>query len=418
MAAGRERRIQACSAFCSSTMSRRSCKACAPACGSSGAPSTSPSRRGPRRAWPPCPRARYDVVVADMRMPAMDGASFLRIVMEQQPEVVRIVLSGLHRPGQRAARAGRRPPVSQQALPHRHHRRGAVARVVAAQPDHRRAAAPFHVPAHQPAGRAVGLRAARRDPDPSRQQRGQPPADRGAGPGAVGQAAAGRELEHLGAGQAGGDAGRGGGPPGPRHPVRPGPVELPRAERRAGARRCPGCRWPGVHEHALLSARIARRLMAHTRRRRSWPSRPRCWRTPASSCSGCGGPSASPWSIEACRSGVPPREAEQLLFGFTHAEVGAYLLGLWGLPPAAVEAVAFHHEPRPAARAASGRAARGGDRRARGLRPGRRDAAAHAGRDRAGGPGTAERRGARPVGRAARLARPRRRRSEPPRASR
>jgi HD-like signal output (HDOD) protein len=31
--------------------------------------------------------------------------------------------------------------------------------------------------------------------------------------------------------------------------------------------------------------------------------------------------------------------------GFTHGAVGAYLLGLWGLPPAVVEAVAFHHEP-------------------------------------------------------------------------
>ena len=51
--------------------------------------------------------------------------------------------------------------------------------------------------------------------------------------------------------------------------------------------------------------------------------------------------------IEACKAGVPPREAEQLLFGFTHAEVGAYLLGLWGLPSVSVEAVAFHHEPRP-----------------------------------------------------------------------
>jgi HD-like signal output (HDOD) protein len=28
-----------------------------------------------------------------------------------------------------------------------------------------------------------------------------------------------------------------------------------------------------------------------------------------------------------------------------HAEVGAYLLGLWGLPVPIVEAVAFHHRP-------------------------------------------------------------------------
>ncbi len=34
-------------------------------------------------------------------------------------------------------------------------------------------------------------------------------------------------------------------------------------------------------------------------------------------------------------------EAEQL--GLTHAEVGAYLLGLWGLPPQVVHAVASHH---------------------------------------------------------------------------
>jgi len=31
--------------------------------------------------------------------------------------------------------------------------------------------------------------------------------------------------------------------------------------------------------------------------------------------------------------------------GFGHGAAGAYLLGLWGLPPAVVEAVAFHHEP-------------------------------------------------------------------------
>lgn len=38
-------------------------------------------------------------------------------------------------------------------------------------------------------------------------------------------------------------------------------------------------------------------------------------------------------------------EAERFVFGSTHAEIGAYLLGLWGLPDSVVEAVAFHHEP-------------------------------------------------------------------------
>ncbi len=38
-------------------------------------------------------------------------------------------------------------------------------------------------------------------------------------------------------------------------------------------------------------------------------------------------------------------EAEQAAFGATHAEVGAYLLGLWGLPNPVIEAVALHHRP-------------------------------------------------------------------------
>jgi putative nucleotidyltransferase with HDIG domain len=37
--------------------------------------------------------------------------------------------------------------------------------------------------------------------------------------------------------------------------------------------------------------------------------------------------------------------AEQQVFSTTHAEVGAYLLGLWGLPDAIVEATAYHHRP-------------------------------------------------------------------------
>jgi putative nucleotidyltransferase with HDIG domain len=37
--------------------------------------------------------------------------------------------------------------------------------------------------------------------------------------------------------------------------------------------------------------------------------------------------------------------AEKQVFGASHAEVGGYLLGLWGLPESIVEAVARHHTP-------------------------------------------------------------------------
>ncbi|MBW1802965.1 MAG: HDOD domain-containing protein [Deltaproteobacteria bacterium] len=43
--------------------------------------------------------------------------------------------------------------------------------------------------------------------------------------------------------------------------------------------------------------------------------------------------------------GVSPHEAEGQILGATHAEVGAYLVGLWGFPDTIVEAIAFHHSP-------------------------------------------------------------------------
>jgi HD-like signal output (HDOD) protein len=42
---------------------------------------------------------------------------------------------------------------------------------------------------------------------------------------------------------------------------------------------------------------------------------------------------------------IPIVEAEREVFGTTHAEVGGYLLGLWGLPISLVEAAVFHHWP-------------------------------------------------------------------------
>lgn len=44
--------------------------------------------------------------------------------------------------------------------------------------------------------------------------------------------------------------------------------------------------------------------------------------------------------------GVRLATAEQEVFGVTHAEVGAYLLGLWALPAAILRIVSLHHRPK------------------------------------------------------------------------
>ena len=45
------------------------------------------------------------------------------------------------------------------------------------------------------------------------------------------------------------------------------------------------------------------------------------------------------------RTGLPLLEAELDQFEASHADVGGFLLGLWGLPQTLIEAVAFHHDP-------------------------------------------------------------------------
>jgi HD-like signal output (HDOD) protein/CheY-like chemotaxis protein len=47
----------------------------------------------------------------------------------------------------------------------------------------------------------------------------------------------------------------------------------------------------------------------------------------------------------AAEKGCALFQAEEELLGTSHAEIGAYLLGLWGLPNLAVEAIANHHHP-------------------------------------------------------------------------
>jgi putative nucleotidyltransferase with HDIG domain len=48
--------------------------------------------------------------------------------------------------------------------------------------------------------------------------------------------------------------------------------------------------------------------------------------------------------VKRSRSGnIPTDSAEQEVFGATHAQVGAYLLGLWGLPEPIIDAIELHH---------------------------------------------------------------------------
>jgi HD-like signal output (HDOD) protein/ActR/RegA family two-component response regulator len=49
--------------------------------------------------------------------------------------------------------------------------------------------------------------------------------------------------------------------------------------------------------------------------------------------------------LTAEREGRPVHEVELDRHGITHAEIGAHLLALWGLPHTIVEAVAYHHRP-------------------------------------------------------------------------
>ena len=42
---------------------------------------------------------------------------------------------------------------------------------------------------------------------------------------------------------------------------------------------------------------------------------------------------------------IPMDQAETRVLGASHAEIGAYLLGIWGFPTSIVEAVAHHHSP-------------------------------------------------------------------------
>ena len=57
--------------------------------------------------------------------------------------------------------------------------------------------------------------------------------------------------------------------------------------------------------------------------------------------------------VKACRMAredeISIADAERIVFGATHAEVGGYLMALWGLSESVVRGIQFHHEPSRAA---------------------------------------------------------------------
>jgi putative nucleotidyltransferase with HDIG domain len=99
-----------------------------------------------------------------------------------------------------------------------------------------------------------------------------------------------------------------------------------------------------VQSHATLTARIAARLVSSNRVR--VVSTAALLHEVGRLVLANADPAVKSQINAARASGLDICAAEQSVLGFTHAEVGAYLLNLWGLPLDIVEAVAHHHSPK------------------------------------------------------------------------
>jgi HD-like signal output (HDOD) protein/CheY-like chemotaxis protein len=108
---------------------------------------------------------------------------------------------------------------------------------------------------------------------------------------------------------------------------------------------CPGYDVDAADRHSLLAARIARRLLADQTAADEAFS--------AAKLKDIGAlvlishqPDEFRRIVELARtSGRPLWQVEGEVLGVTHFEIGAYLLGIWGLPHGVVEPVAYHHAP-------------------------------------------------------------------------
>jgi putative nucleotidyltransferase with HDIG domain len=101
----------------------------------------------------------------------------------------------------------------------------------------------------------------------------------------------------------------------------------------------------GIQNHSLLAARMAKRLV-NDRRLAEEAFTAALVHDIGKIIIAMGMPERfAAVAREARESQRPFHEVERERMGVTHAEVGAYLLGMWGLPFVIVEAVAYHHCP-------------------------------------------------------------------------
>ena len=115
---------------------------------------------------------------------------------------------------------------------------------------------------------------------------------------------------------------------------------------RMGTVACPGFSSAALQERALLGARLARDFLSADPVRASDAFAAALMRDVGVLVLVLGSSARYGEVLAAARApDADLLSLERAAFGATHAEVGAYLLGLWGLPAALVEAVTYQHEP-------------------------------------------------------------------------
>lgn len=285
-------------------------------------------------------RTAFDVVVADLRMPRMDGATLLSRVMTHHPKVARIALSGFAA-DETMARAmpvvheflmkpcgpdQLRQVIDRTSMLRELLRNEALRRLVDGLD-----ALPSMPPTYDAIRRAVS--AGIGDVDQlTRILEAEPSIAAGV-------------LELVGSGYFGRARGIGS----VRQAIPYVGVDLLKGLSLVAHVTCAldeaGGAKPGArHREGLLTARLVRAFLGPERAEEGFTAGlvHDIGETVMSACLGEAYRSAV---ADASRTHQDLHDIEAERFGATHAQVGAYLLALWGLPLSIVEAVACHHEP-------------------------------------------------------------------------